>query len=166
MTFILLTVLAAAQTNADVAALYTRGLEDARAAFAKGGSPESLAPVREAIAALAKLSRERPGPAEIARLTLHAAAAAAQSEREEMTAYLEQATWMERLQFEAGQPGAPVITAHEAAGDLWLQLFGYENAERAYLRAAEYVGMTPRVRDGLARARERINATTPPALHF
>ena len=162
MAIVLLTLLAPLQADVDVGALYVRGLELARAAFEQGAPPESLVPVREAIAALGNMSQERPGPAEIARLTLQAAAAAAQSERGEMALYLEHATQMERLQFEAGQPGAPAVSAHEAAGDLWLQLFGYENAVRAYLRAAEYVGMTPRVRDGLARARARLGEAPSP----
>ena len=157
----LVLVFAFAQTG-EVESLYLKGLADARAAFEKGAPPESLAPVREAIAALGTISQERPGPAEIARLTLQAAAAAAQSERDEMALYLEQATRMERLQFEARQPGAPVVSAHEVAGDLWLQVFRYEDAVRAYLRAAEYVGMTPRVTEGLARARARRGQATSP----
>ena len=157
----LLLVLALAQSD-QIASLYTQGLADARAAFEQGAPPESLARVREAIAALGKISQERPGPAEIARLTLQAAAAAAQSERDEMALYLEQATRMERLQFEARQPGAPVVSAHEVAGDLWLQVFRYEDAVSAYLRAAEYVGMTPRVTEGLARARARLGQATSP----
>lgn len=158
MVAVLVFVLVFAQAE-QVESLYVKGLADARAAFAKGAPPESLVPVREAIAALAKISRERPGSAEIARLTLQAAAAGAQSEDDEMALYLEQATQMERLQFETGQPGAPVVSAHEVAGDLWLQLFRYAAAEGAYLRAAEYVGMTPRIREGLARARARLKDT-------
>ncbi len=161
MVAVLLLVLTLAQSD-QIASLYTQGLADARAAFVKGAPPESLAPVRQAIAALGNISQERPGPAEIARLTLQAAAAAAQSERDEMALYLEQATRMERLQFEAGQPGAPVVSAHEVAGDLWLQVFRYDDAVRAYLRAADYVGMTPRVTEGLARARARLGQATAP----
>lgn len=139
----------------ETAALYEQGLRDARAAFAKGGSPESLAPVRAAIAALDTIAQGRPGPADIARLTLQAAAAAAQSERDEMTAYIEEAVRREIVQREAGQPGAPGVSSLEVAGDLWLQLFGYEEARKAYLRAAEYLGMTPRVREGLDRIAAR-----------
>jgi hypothetical protein len=158
---IALLLLALAQTTADVEALYARGLADARAAFEKGAPPESLAPVREAIAALLEVSEERPGPAEIARLTLQAAAAGAQSERDEMAVYLDAATRMEILQREAGQPGAPGVSALEVAGDLWLQVFRYDEAITAYERAARYLGMTPRIRDGLDRARARLKATTP-----
>jgi hypothetical protein len=149
------------QGASEIEALYLKGLADARAAFEQGAPPESLVPVREAIAALLKMSRERPGPAEIARLTLHAAAAGAQSERDEMAIYLDQATRMEILQLEAKQPGAPGISALETAGDLWLQAFRYDEAIKAYERAAQYVGETPRIRDGLARARARLTVTTP-----
>ena len=88
---------AAGCAEADVAALYLRGLVDARAAFLQGGTPASLTPVREAIEALGRLADNQPGPAEIARLMLQAAAAAAQSERGEMALYLEHATQMEMV---------------------------------------------------------------------
>jgi hypothetical protein len=68
---------------------------------------------------------------------------------------------MEILQLEAGQPGAPAISALEVAGDLWLQVFRYDEAITAYELAAQHVGLTPRIRDSLARARARLKATTP-----
>ena len=63
--------------DADVAFLDLRGLLDASEAFRPGAPPESLAPVRAAIASLQAISQDRPGSPEIARLLLHAAAAAA-----------------------------------------------------------------------------------------
>lgn len=143
--------------QAEVGALYLRGLVDARQAFRQGGGPASLAPVRRAIASLDALAQNRPGPAEIARLTLHAAAAAAQSERDEMRVYLSSAIAMESLQRAAGQAGAPVVTAAETAGDLWLQVYQYEDARRVYTDAAAQAGMTPRITAGLARAAARLN---------
>jgi hypothetical protein len=95
------------------------------------------------------------GPAEIARLVLLAAAAAAQSERDEMAVYLTHAVEMESLQRAAGQPGAPGLSALEAAGDLWLQVYRYDEARAAYERAAREIGMTPRVKAGLARLEGR-----------
>ena len=138
--------------NADVAALYVGGLVDARAAFSQGGSSEALAPVTRAIDALAVLAADRPGPAEIARLTLHAAAAAAQSERDEMRVYLDSAIQMETLQRAAGQTGAPIVSPVEIAGDLWLQIYRYDDARRAYGEAADQRGFTPRISLGLARS--------------
>jgi hypothetical protein len=152
MPALLLVGLLAAQAP-EVERVYLRGLEAAAEAYTQGGSDESLAPVREAIAALAAISGGQAGSAEIARLVLVAAAAAAQSEREEMGAYLTHATEMEVLQLAAGEPGAPGVSALEAAGDLWLQVHRYDDAIRAYERAARYLGMTPRIQAGLARAK-------------
>jgi tetratricopeptide (TPR) repeat protein len=142
--------------GADVTAEYLRGLIAARAAYAKGGSPESLEPVRQAVGRLAARGATFPGPPEIARFVLMAAAAASQSERDEMALMIDQAIRLESLQLAAGQPGAPVITAHEVAGDLWLQVHRYEEAQRAYALAAERIGRTPRVTLGLARAASRL----------
>jgi hypothetical protein len=136
----------------EVAALYLRGLGAALDAYKQGGSEESLAPVRDAIGELEKMSAQRPGRAEVARLVLVAAAAAAQSEREEMGAFLTHALAMESLQFAAGEPGAPVLTAHEVAGELWLQVHRFDEARAAFERAAAQVGTTPRITEGLARA--------------
>src|SRR4051794_12751335 len=120
MVALLLVVLSLGQACADagacpeqVAATYAEGMAAARNAYAEGGSDESLAPVRAAAAALGALSHGLPGPAEIARLVLMAAAAAAQSERDEMGAFLVHATDMEVLQLQAGQPGAPGLSALE-----------------------------------------------------
>lgn len=143
--------------GAQVAALYIRGLLDAREAFREGGPAERLAPIHEAITALGGIAKGRPGSAEIARLTLHAAAAAAQSERDEMSLYLETALEMESLQRMAGLPGAPLVPAAEVAGDLWLQVHRYEDARRAYADAAARFGSTLRVLSGLARAARRLN---------
>ena len=94
---------------------YARGLMAAQEAFRQGGSFESLAPVRQAIAGLDVISRGRPGAAAVARLVLQAASAAAQSELGEMRLYLESAIQMESLQ-RAGQPGVPLVSAGETAG--------------------------------------------------
>jgi len=138
--------------DAEVGALYLRGLIDAQEAFRQGAPPESLVPVHQAIASLERITAGRPGPAEIARLVLRAAAAAAQSERDEMALYLEHAERMDALLRETGQPAAPVLTVAEVSGDLWLQVHRYDDARAAFMRAAAQVGMTPRVVSGLSRA--------------
>ena len=143
--------------NARIAALYVRGLVDAREAYRSGGAVEALAPVRDAIASLQAIAGGRPGPAEIARLTLQAAVAAAQSERDEMRVYLEAALAMESLQRTAGLPGAPLVSAAEVAGDLWLQVHRYEDARRAYTEEAARVGSTLRILSGLARTARRLD---------
>lgn len=138
-------------TDAAVGILYLRGLIGARDAFSQGAPPESLAAVRDSIDALETIARGVPGPAEIARLMLQAAAAAAQSERDEMALYLDHAERMDGLLRAAGQPAAPVLTAAEVSGELWLQVHRYDEAHRAFQKAAAQVGMTPRVVAGLAR---------------
>ena len=141
---------------ARVGEVYVQGLLDARAAALDGGTAESLAPVRTAIGVLERIGRNRPGPPEIARLVLSAAAAAAQTERDEMRLYLESAVRMESIQAAAGQAGAPVVTAAEMAGALWLQVDRYDEARRAYEDAARRLGPTPRILLGLARAAARL----------
>ncbi len=138
--------------EAEVGAIYLRGLIDAKEAFRQGAPPESLLPVHSAIGSLERLGQGRPGPAEVARLVLHAAAAAAQSERDEMALYLDQAERIDNLLRASGQPAAPVLSAVEISGELWLQVHRYEDAHAAFTRAASLVGMTPRVVAGLARA--------------
>ncbi len=143
-------------SDGDVAARYLRGLIAARAAYAAGGAPESLEPVREAIAALDALDLGLPGQAEIARFVLMAASSAAQSERDEMALLLDHALRLESVQFAAGEPGAPGLTAHEVAGDLWLQVHQYEEARAAYVLAAGRVARTRAVVLGLARSAARM----------
>jgi hypothetical protein len=138
-----------------IGALYIQGLIDAAAAFRLGAPAQSLEPVHQAIAALDAIAAGRPGPAEIARLVLHAAAAAAQSERDEMALYLEHAERMEGVLRATGQAAAPVLPVAEVAGELWLQVHRYDDAHAAFTRAEAHAGKTPRVAAGLARAAAR-----------
>jgi hypothetical protein len=142
--------------DGDVREIYTRGWDAARAAARVGGSPESLAPVHLAIARLERLAAGAHGPAEIAQYVLMAAANAAQDERDAMALFLAHAVDLERIQLDIGQPGAPEITAHEAAGELWFRVHRYEDALRAYERARTVVGSTPLIEAGLMRAREAL----------
>lgn len=137
--------------DAKTAQAYLRGLIAAREAYRYGGGDNSLAPVREAASSLAALARNQHGPAEIARLIMLAAAAAAVSEREEMVVFLDFARQRELEQRAARQPGPPMISGLELAGDLWLQVHRFEDAERSYELAAEHLGYTPRILVGLAR---------------
>jgi hypothetical protein len=157
-----LLTLAAGQGDAyaHVAALYIRGLIAARDAFREGGDSTALAPVEMSMMALGEISGGQAGGPEIARLVLQAAAAAAQSERDEMRLYIESAVQMESLQLAAGQGGAPILPAAEIAGDLWLQVHRYDEARRAYAEAEKRIGSTPRVLSGLARTARRLNDTS------
>lgn len=143
--------------RAGAATWFLRGLVAAREAYSQGGSDEALAPVRRAVEALDAVAGSQPGPAAIASVVLVAAGAAAQSEREELGAYLGQALSMEALQRAAGQPGAPIVTALELSGDLWLRVHRYEDARKAYEAAARELGATPRITAGLARVAARLD---------
>jgi hypothetical protein len=147
---------AAVCTDAEVATVYAQGWTAAEQAARVGGSPESLVPVREAIATLDRMAAGVHGPAEIARYVLSAAADAAQDERDEMALFLEHAVALERTQLDARQPGAPGITAHEAAGELWLRVHRYEDAKRAFEHAMSVVGPTPRIQAGLRRVQDAL----------
>ena len=145
--------------EAEGTAEYLEGLVGARAAVKTGGATDSLRDVRSAANALSRRAEGGRRRWEIGSLVLRAAAAASQYERDEMAVYLAEALRIEGLLLDAGQPGPPVVTAHEVAGDLWLQVDRYEEARQAYLRAAERVGRTSLVRLGLARAAARLNDT-------
>lgn len=151
---------AATCADAKIASAYLRGLLASREAYRKGGGDDSLAPVREAVSALAALSRNQRGPADIARLILLAAAAAAVSEREEMLVFIDFARQKELEQRAARQPGPPMISALEVAGDLWLQVHRYEDAQRFYELAAEHLGYTPRVLFGLGKIAVQFKQTS------
>lgn len=142
-----------------VVAVYLHGLMAARQAYARGGDQASLRPVREAIARLDSASKAGSRPAELASLVLQAAASAAQSEREEMAVFLEHALRIESSQLEAGLSSAPIVTAHEAAGDLWLQVHQYARARDAYQSAVKRLGAKPRLTLGLARVAVRLKQT-------
>jgi hypothetical protein len=138
-----------------MAAPYLRGLIAARKAYAAGGTLEALKPVTAAIDELDRLAG-KPVPGEIAKNVLLAAAAASQSEREQMALFLAQALRIESLQLAARQPGAPLVTAHEVAGDLWLRVHRYPEARQAYLDAFKLLGPKPRITLGLARTAARM----------
>jgi hypothetical protein len=147
---------AAGCIEARLAAVYLRGLVAARDAYRFGGSAESIAPVERALADLDIEPLRSVGETQVVRFVLQAAIAAAQSEREEVGLLIEHAIDLESQRRSAGLSGAPVVTAVEVAGDLWLQVHRYDDARRAYGRAAERAGRTPRVVLGLARTAARL----------
>jgi hypothetical protein len=147
---------AAGCTEARLAAVYLRGLVAARAAYPFGGSRESITPVERALAELDRDPLRSLAETQIVRFVLQAAIAASQSEREEVALLIDHAIDLEAQRRSAGLSGAPVVTAVEVAGDLWLQVHRYDDARRAYARAADRVGRTPRVVLGLARTAVRL----------
>jgi hypothetical protein len=135
---------------------YLEGLLGAVDAVAQGGTMDSLREVRSATNALSRRSEASDRRWEAASLGLRAVAAASQYERGELGIYLAEALRVERLLLSAGLRGAPFISIHELAGDLWYQVDQFDDARAAYERAAAAVGRTPRVRLGLARAAEKL----------
>jgi hypothetical protein len=135
---------------------YLEGLLGAAEAVEKGGTVESLREVRSAANALSRRAEQGNRRWEVASLALRAAAAASQQERSEMGLYLAEALRIEALLLAGRLPGAPIISAHELAGDLWFQVHQFADARAAYLRAGSAVGYTPRVRLGLARTADRL----------
>ena len=152
--------------DVELAAIYLRGYIAARDAYRAGGSPQSLEPVRTAINALKSRAQGTSSLAGIAGFVLQAAAAASQSERDELSLVIEHAVQLERVRLSAGLSRLPMISAHEAAGDLWLQVHRYEDARRAYMRSAERIGTTPRVTVGLARTAARLNDIPSACTHY
>jgi hypothetical protein len=142
--------------DAVLPSVYLRGWIAARDAYRAGGSPESLRAVTQSIDMLRDIGTT--GQAQVAALVLQAAAAAAQSERDDLALMINYATELEGRTLAAKRPGLPMITAHEAAGDLWLQVHRYDDARQAYTKAAERLGVTPRITLGLARLAVRIDA--------
>jgi len=143
--------------DAILPSIYVRGWIAARDAYRVGGAPESLATVSRAIGMLQD-TLGKSGPPQIAALVLQAAAAAAQSERDELALMIDYAVQLEDRNLSAKLPALPMITAHEAAGDLWLQVHRYDDARKAYERAVQRIGMTPRITLGRARLAARIDA--------
>ena len=132
------------------------GLLGAREAVRTGGTPDSLRDVRSAANALSRRAEGGERRWEVASMMMRAVAAASQYERDEMAIYLAEATRIEVMLRAANMPAVPFISAHELAGDLWMQVHRFEDARTAYQRAADVVGRTGRVRLGLARAAARL----------
>lgn len=143
------------------AALYLRALQRARDAYSSGGDAASLQPVMTAIATLEQQAAGGDMRAELMRVILMAAVAAAQSERGDMALLLDHAMALERRLVGEGVGGAPGVTAHEAAGDLWLQVHRFESAVVAYTAGAQLLGGTPRMTLGLARAAVQMKQREP-----
>lgn len=143
--------------DAAVAADYLAALQAARDAYRTGGDAAALAPVRATIARFEQRTAAGAGRrVELMRVVLLAAAAAAQSERDDMALFLTHALDLEGRLNAAGE-GAPGVSAAEAAGDLWLQVHRFDAAAKAYATARLTVGPTLRVLLGAARAATRTN---------
>ena len=137
--------------EAEVAAFYLRGLATASVAV-PGDPPDegAAAAMQAAMTDLASRAGGRSGVAEIARLILEAASASIGGAYDAMTVYLGHAVDMAELQLAASQPEAPVVSAFEAAGMMFLRAGRAEAAREQFLRAEVVVGRIPSVIAGLA----------------
>jgi hypothetical protein len=150
---------ATAGCDVEVPIAFVQGLLEARAATARGGDDASLRPLRALVAAIER--RATPGSSEeIAALLLRAAAAAAQNEHGELFVYLSQALQVERARGARGLPGAPILSAHEMAGEFWLDVHRHDDAVAAFRTARGAMGDSPRLTAGLARALARQRTTS------
>src|SRR6185436_15894213 len=73
--------------------------------------------------------------------------------------YLDTALRMETLQRGGGMPGAPLVSAAEAAGELWLQVHRYDDARAVYDKASLMYGSSLRMLAGQVRVARGVNDT-------
>lgn len=117
-----------------VAAWSSQGWIAALAAADAGGTDDALADARGALGVLATLGGPA-SPAAYAAALLHAAAAAAQDERDEMALWLDHARDLGRRLDAAGTPAEWPQPFDLAEAELWLNLDDFELAELAFARA-------------------------------
>ena len=136
-----------------VAALFSRGLAAARSAWPGGVGP-AAAVAQRAAQRLARLAQaEGPtGRAEAARATVLAAIAAAQEERDELALLLTHALEVEAASADDSLIPPLPLPLQEVAGDLWLQVDRYLEAQAAYRAAVTRYPSRGRSWLGLARA--------------
>lgn len=136
-----------------LAAWSLRGWIAAQAAADRGGTPESLTDTTAALAVIESLGRGT-SEAGYAAALLRAAMAAAQSERDELRLWLDQAHDVSRrLGTGAAAPRWP-RAIDRADGELWHRVDDFELAEAAFAAAAAGDDAAASYR-GLARARDR-----------
>jgi tetratricopeptide (TPR) repeat protein len=143
-------------SDRDGVAAYARGVAAARAAWLRE-TPALLDTARAAASSLERRAARQGSQslAELHRVCVLAATAAAQEERAELGVLLTHATSMVRRPGPARAPTNPIIPAHELAGDLWLQVSRFQDAARAFAIALERHPRRPRSLIGLARASAR-----------
>lgn len=140
---------------------YLRGVQAARAAW-PGGREDALAMARESaerLSALASLSGAW-SRGELRRVSVLAAIAGAQEEREELTLLLAHGDQLESRLRAIGLRGEVVLPFDELAGDLWQQIHRFEDAKRRYERVVHEWPERTRAWLGLARAARELAATT------
>ncbi len=135
----------------------TTGLRQARHAATRGGPPDLVTPVTEAIARLDALRGQPPTAlaAEYAQSALRAAIVAAQDERDEMRVWLAHARDLSDRARQTGEPPRWPLPVALLDGDLWFEVDSYAEAIEAYRRALDSEPSAYAHR-GLARALNRV----------
>jgi tetratricopeptide (TPR) repeat protein len=149
-----------------LARLAIRGWEEARQLAAVGGSVDSQAPTRAALAAIEALrGRQLDLEIEYAQTAIRAAIAAAQDERSELSLLLDHARDVtERLIARQRRPIWP-RSFNVVAGELWLEVDRYDEARAAFERAAQAERSAIAV-IGMARALARLGRVTEACAAF
>ena len=140
MIAFLLVVTLAGQARPEVLiALARDGWAAARAAAQHGGSPESLAPARRNVEEIEKLTKGTVWhlQGEYARTLIAAAIATAQNEHAELELQLVHARDISERLTTSSYPARWPLTIDEAEGELYLALYRYVEAGRAFARAGK-----------------------------
>ncbi len=145
-----------------VAALFSRGLGAARSAWPGGVAP-AAAVAQRAAQRLERLAlAEGPqGRAEAARAAVLAAIAAAQEERDELALLLTHALEVEAATVDDSDIPMLPLPLQEVAGDLWLQVHRYQEAQVAYRASLDRYPNRARSWIGLARASAKAGDARP-----
>jgi hypothetical protein len=136
----LLVIALMSQTRPDVLiALARDGWAAARAAAQQGGTVESLAPARRDAAEIEKLTQGTLWhlQGEYARALISAAIAAAQNEHGELDLQLAHARSMSERLATSTYPARWPLAIDEAEGELYLSVYRYADAARAFVRAGK-----------------------------
>jgi hypothetical protein len=148
---VVLTLILAAQARPDVLiALARDGWSAARAAAKHGGSPDSLAPAQRTLVEIEKVTQGTLWhlQGDYARAVIAAAMAAAQNEHGELDLQLAHArTIADRLTTSA-YPAQWPLAIGDAEGELYLAVYRYADAGRAYRRAGKLAAACDAYRRG------------------
>ena len=131
-------------------ALARDGWTKARAAAEQGGAPESLAPVRKTLEELEQLTQGTLWhlQGEYARAVIAAAIAAAQNEHGELDLQLAHARGLSDRLVTSAYPARWPLAINEAEAELYLAVYRYADAARAFRRAGNIAAACDAYRRG------------------
>lgn len=151
MAVLLLLVALLSQPADTLANLARAGWASARAAVRQGGSPESLAPARRAIDEIERTTKgtvlQLQG--DYARAVIAAAMAAAQNEHGELDLQLAHARRLSERLKTSSHPARWPLAIDDVEGELYLAVYRYADAGRAYSRAGKTAAACDAYRRGV-----------------